>query len=1209
MKIREIASVAALLLASLFMAEAQTTLTAWGFDNVPTGLNASPSPAIGIGSASALGLDNSFNNTNSVSNPDVYVSPAGSSTGDATKSWRVRGYSPVAGSGGNGWSTNAAIGTQGAQFSGSTLGYYKIGFSFDVYLDTTNAEANLQVQYTTDGSHWYNAAITSAGAGAVINYNSSSPDTVTGSYVTLANGWNTNITVNLTGISGVDNNGNFAVRIVNASTGADCVDTTGSIYNNKNGSWTFDNVVILGTSIDTIAGWTFETEPNDGTVITNPVPEIGGSGAGQAQSIGFNNNYTYAGGNGTGSIDASDVADGGGISSSGSAGPNVWRVRGAIPATGSPGIGWNSAAPIGTQGAQFDVSTVGYSNIIVSFDYYVTSKGEAKTCVLYTTNGWNTTNVANNLAYAANPAFVVSNSTSPNTVSGTYFFETAGQGFYNNIVVDFTGVPDVQNNPLFGFRIANAAKGIDCVDYKGAAYNNSSGNNRFDNVTVGGTAGTPPPELAFDPTASVDAPFTNTFTDNPVWRARIGLIYVNGLVLTNSAYTTNLAGEIVFTPSASPLLQSSGVKNIVFIAPGFGTARVTQPLAAGVATHLDIITRVKAPTASGGTLVANPVLGILDQYNNGTTNPYVGASVTATVGGGAWTLGGDTDQEFVDGIATFTNLTATANDSAGSVSNYITFEITGYSPLTATNSASFNIGAAPVPFTPGNLAVLQFDKSANNTTFSIIEIQPSSAGQTKPVNIVPISATGSNALRMANSGSCGRVSLSDDGTLLCFAAFQDGSSATADETFNLNRAAAGLNYDHVLSIGLSYTSTSLGGSQARSCIFLGDNTSAPGDWIVNDKGGLYEGSGMNVFTEPNLNPYNNVVVRTFGGIPYVLTQKVTGPSIPGFYSLGFDPDTGLYDVTPFTPGVPIDGNAADFYMISTNGGTTYDVLYILTSLSTNGIIKKYSLVSGSWTANGSITNQIGGSGSDSLFATTNGNGGVYLYMTTAPTSSGNNSVVRLTDAAGWNQNLGIISSDVIYTASGGAFLNGLTFVPQQTANTAALIPPPVLGAQAGVTVGNAFSLTYAPNNPAWLSAITGITVNGSALPAGAYNLTQAGVIVFDPAQSALLQSPGAKSIVISAASYSDASVVQTIASKVGSILGGVTMNNGIVSFTFTNYARLSFSVLATNNLSAPIATWPVIGAAVENPAGSGQYQFTEPNPATNSNLFYILRQP
>ncbi len=96
---------------------------------------------------------------------------------------------------------------------------------------------------------------------------------------------------------------------------------------------------------------------------------------------------------------------------------------------------------------------------------------------------------------------------------------------------------------------------------------------------------------------------------------------------------------------------------------------------------------------------------------------------------------------------------------------------------------------------------------------------------------------------------------------------------------------------------------------------------------------------------------------------------------------------------------------------------------------------------------------------------------------------------------------------------------------------------------------------------------------------------------------------------ISATGYSDASVVQTIASNVGSILSGVTLNNGVVSFTFTNYPGLTFSVLGTNDLTAPINTWPVIGAAEESPAGSGQYQFTDPNPATNSTLFYILRQP
>jgi len=64
-----------------------------------------------------------------------------------------------------------------------------------------------------------------------------------------------------------------------------------------------------------------------------------------------------------------------------------------------------------------------------------------------------------------------------------------------------------------------------------------------------------------------------------------------------------------------------------------------------------------------------------------------------------------------------------------------------------------------------------------------------------------------------------------------------------------------------------------------------------------------------------------------------------------------------------------------------------------------------------------------------------------------------------------------------------------------------------------------------------------------------------------------------------------------------------------VQFSFTNATGLSFSVLGTNNLTAPTATWPVIGHAVENPSGSGQYQFIDTTPATNGTEFYILRQP
>ena len=226
----------------------------------------------------------------------------------------------------------------------------------------------------------------------------------------------------------------------------------------------------------------------------------------------------------------------------------------------------------------------------------------------------------------------------------------------------------------------------------------------------------------------MDNPFTNTYTDNPAWRANISAIYVNGVILTNSAYTTTTAGEIIFDPAKSALLQASGLLNISIISHGFGTARVSQPLAAGVATKLAITTQAAGPSASGGTLTANPVFLVSDQYGNGTTNPYANVTITAAVGGaGGWTLGGDAQQTSVNGLIAFTNLTATVNGSSPVSGAYLTFTVVGYGAPFNTNSATFTIGAPPVPFTPGNLAVLQIDTLANNTTFSIIEVNPSTA--------------------------------------------------------------------------------------------------------------------------------------------------------------------------------------------------------------------------------------------------------------------------------------------------------------------------------------------------------------------------------------------------------------------------------------------------------------------------------------------------
>lgn len=1304
-------------------ARAQTTITAWTFDNLAIANNSAPSPSTGFGAASALGMGNSFNNTNSISNPDIQLLVGSSTDPLGPNCWRIRG-SGAAPDGGNGWSTNAPIGSQGAQFAASTVGFYKIKVSFDVNA-TPDAEANLMVQYTTEGSIWHNAAITSAGTLAVITNNIATNGLVIGSYIILTNngitGWNNHIVADLTGVSGVDNNPNFAVRVVNASTGTNCVDTTGALYNNTSGNWSFDNVVIQGVSFDTVTEWTFESEGTR-SYLPSPVPEFG---SGTALSIGFDNNYQYSDGS-VGSTNAPDTLQNGiPFSSSGASGQNVWRVRGA----GGPDKGhngWNTAAPIGTQGAEFDVSTVNYDDVIISFDMFSTSQGEAKMCVQYTTDNWATTHNADNLFYASNPTFIVTNSPSnpdysPDTVTGTYFYQNVGQNFFNNFVVDFTGVPGIANNPNFGFRIVNAAQNADCVAFNGGSYNNSSGNWRYDNVSILGTFnGSVAPALSYDPNATVDGPFTNTFTDDPTWRANISSIFVNGSLLTNSAYNTSIAGQIIFTPSKSVLLQSSGVKNIIIFAANYSNAKVSQPLLAGVATKLSITAQPAGPSASGGTLLANPALAVTDQYGNGTAAaPNTNVMVTASVAGaGGWTLGGATNQPATNGFMIFTNLSATVNGSTAVSGAIITFTVNGYGgagQVVITNSSSFKIGAPPVPFTRGNIAALQIDTVANNTTFSMIEVKPSVSKQTAPVNIVPISATGTNALRMTSAGSAGRLALSDDGTLLCFDGFDDGSSASPDETFVLTRAVGTLDYTNGFTSPMNYTSISLGGSQARAACTL-DNT----NWIVDDKGGLYYGKGA--VLAPNINALNNVVVRTFGGVPYVETQKTaSGSPIPVVYGLAFDQNTGVYD-TPIANNLNTDPVATDFYMISTNGGSTYDILYILEQVSSSqGIIRKFSWVpditqvSGfGWATNGAFTNSTG---ADGLFATTNGSGAVYLYYTTGGGGTAGNAIVRISDASGWNQPMNITSSNVIYTASGTTSIKGLVFVPQQTPNTVELIPPPVLLSQNGAKVSGTFTVTNNPDDPAWRSNITSITVNGTVLPPAAYDTTVAGKLVFDPSQSALLQTTGSKTIVISAPGYSTNSVVQPLVAGVASqlvittqpaapaadggrlgtepivvvkdqlgntvtnnvnitaapilpspvnwtlggsntvvtsagiatfanltafgtnsvtgaaiaftsgglsvtsappfnipapvvsTLGGAAVNGGgNFVFAFTNATGLSFSIIATNDLTAPVATWPVVGNATEVPAGSGNYVYTNTAP-TNTALYFMLRQP
>ncbi len=128
-----------------------------------------------------------------------------------------------------------------------------------------------------------------------------------------------------------------------------------------------------------------------------------------------------------------------------------------------------------------------------------------------------------------------------------------------------------------------------------------------------------------------------------------------------------------------------------------------------------------------------------------------------------------------------------------------------------------------------------------------------------------------------------------------------------------------------------------------------------------------------------------------------------------------------------------------------------------------------------------------------------------------------------------------------------------------TASSAGLLTPPSLTAAAGATVDAPFNVTFT-DDAAWRAAITGITVGGTALTAG--SSVSAGQVTFTPSASApasLLQTAGTKSIVISAAGYTTATVSQTI---------GVGADNKLVMITQPTAPATNGAVLATQPVVA-----------------------------------------
>jgi N-acetylneuraminic acid mutarotase len=74
------------------------------------------------------------------------------------------------------------------------------------------------------------------------------------------------------------------------------------------------------------------------------------------------------------------------------------------------------------------------------------------------------------------------------------------------------------------------------------------------------------------------------------------------------------------------------------------------------------------------------------------------------------------------------------------------------------------------------------------------------------------------------------------------------------------------------------------------------------------------------------------------------------------------------------------------------------------------------------------------------------------------------------------------------------------------------------------------------------------------------------------------------------------------------ILSGISVQpNGVFRFSFTNLPGAPFTVLTTSNLALQLSNWTAIGGLSE--ISPGQFQFTDPQPASASQRFYRVRSP
>jgi cell division septal protein FtsQ len=780
----------------------------------------------------------------------------------------------------------------------------------------------------------------------------------------------------------------------------------------------------------------------------------------------------------------------------------------------------------------------------------------------------------------------------------------------------------------------------------------SSGLTGVDSDTFNLGLNSPPSNLAAAGSADVDGNFTITFTDVDGWQSKISSITYDGVSVDAGAYDTSTSGQITFTPSLSTALQSAKTADFLFVSDGFSDASLSQTIGHGAANKLSITTQPGSPAANGDPLNPQPIMEVLDQYDNLCSSDGSRTITAAKADAGNWTLGGTLDQNANSGSLIFSGLTASSNEEITNAS--INFTSTG---LTGVTSTDFSIGLNTPPTLTAALGAtvdgafeISYDDDVNwesnitSVTFDGSNVPSLAYTINSTTNKITFDPADDAVLQTAKTGD---IVISVDGYGNASVSQEIGHGAETKLVVTTQPVAPANNGDDfqnqpVVEVQDQYNNVCT--SNSSLSITASENDPAAWDLQGTLSGAVSSGSlsysdlsasstdvvtgAFIVFSATGVTGTNSSTFDLGLNSPPDLTAA-SGATVDNSFVITFaDSNSWQSKITSIT----YNGNTVDAaaYNVSVADQITFDPSQS-TALQTAGTAD--FIISASGFNNKTLSQEIGHGVPASIYIVTQPtaptqNGGLLATQPTIGSKDqyGNNCTgdnataisVAKGDSGDWSlggsPNQTLVSGEFTYTdlsATSNEAVTGayLTFTSGSFAAVDSNpfdIPvngTPALTEATVATVDNDFFISFT-EDAAWRGNISSIQYGSDVLPSASYDTSVAGRITFDPSQSSFLQVAGTKTITIVSSGYANAEIDQEIGhgnatdlfistQPIGPSSNGEALATQPVIQIHDQYGNVVTSD-DTSNLTATSSggTW-TLGGSVDLTASAGEFTFTD----------------